>query len=390
LIGRVIIIVMDSVGIGWLPDAHLYGDAGANTLGHIYRDMEGFSLPVLEKLGLGNIEGTEFIKKCDEPIGCYGRAAERSKGKDTITGHWEMTGIVLDKPFPTYPYGFPEDLIKAFEKRIGRPVLGNKAASGTAIIDELGKVHMETGHPIIYTSADSVFQIAAHEEVVPLDMLYSMSEAAREVLTGEHRVARVIARPFIGKPGQFVRTANRRDYSVEPPAKTLLDYASEQGYSVTAVGKIYDIFNGRGITRHVHTGNNTEGISKTVHYINEDGKGIIFTNLVDFDMKYGHRNNVEGYGEALKEFDDALPVLLDSLKDEDLLIITADHGCDPTTSSTDHSREYVPVLAYGKRIRSGVNIGTRESFADIGATTAQALNIKGYNEGMSFLDIIVK
>lgn len=390
MIERVIIIVMDSVGIGWLPDAHLYGDTGANTLGHIYREIEGFSLPVLEMLGIGNIEGTEFIKKFDEPIGCYGRAAEKSKGKDTITGHWEMTGIVLDKPFPTYPYGFPADLIKAFEKRIGRPTLGNKAASGTAIIEELGKVHMETGHPIIYTSADSVFQIAAHEEIVPLDMLYGMCEAAREVLTGEHRVARVIARPFIGKPGRFVRTANRRDYSVEPPAKTLLDYASEQGHSVTAVGKIYDIFNGRGITRHVHTGNNIEGISKTIHYINEGGKGIIFTNLVDFDMKYGHRNNVEGYGEALKEFDDALPVLLDSLKEEDLLIITADHGCDPSTSSTDHSREYVPVLAYGKHIRSGVDIGTRESFADIGATTAQALNIQGYSEGMSFLDIIVK
>ena len=328
MLDRVIIIVMDSVGIGQLPDARLYGDSGANTLGHIYRDIEGFSLPVLEKMGIGNIEGTRFIKKSSAPIGCYGRAEERSKGKDTITGHWEMTGIILDKPFPTYPEGFPADIIGRFEKLIGRRVLGNKATSGTAIIEELGAVHMETGFPIVYTSADSVFQIAAHERIVPLEKLYDMCEAARNLLTGEHRVARVIARPFTGKPGEFTRTANRRDYSVEPPSKTLLDYAKEKGYCVTGVGKIYDIFNGRGISRHVHTENNREGISMTVDFIKEGEKGILFTNLVDFDMKYGHRNNVEGYGAALKEFDEGLSGILECLKERDLLIVTADHGCD--------------------------------------------------------------
>jgi len=389
LFDRVIIIVMDSVGIGELPDAHLYGDEGANTLGHIYRDVEGFSLPTLEKLGIGDIQGTRYIGKSSAPIGCFGRAAEKSKGKDTITGHWEITGIILDKPFPTYPNGFPEELIRRFEKLVGRRVLGNKAASGTQIIEELGAAHMETGYPIVYTSADSVFQIAAHEEIVPVEDLYGMCEAAREMLTGEHRVARVIARPFVGKPGEFIRTARRRDYSVEPPAATLLDHAVEQGYSVTAVGKIYDIFAGRGISRHVHTGSNRDGMEKTMDYINENGKGIIFTNLVDFDMKYGHRNNTEGYGAALREFDSWLSGLLDCLKEKDLLIITADHGCDPTTESTDHSREYVPILAYGKMLRRGVDIGTRESFADIGATAAQALGIKGLCVGNSFLDSIV-
>ncbi len=386
---RVIIIVMDSVGIGELPDAHLYGDEGANTLGHIYRDVEGFSLPTLEKLGIGDIQGTRYIGKSSAPIGCFGRAAEKSKGKDTITGHWEITGIILDMPFPTYPNGFPEELIRRFEKLVGRRVLGNKAASGTQIIEELGAAHMETGYPIVYTSADSVFQIAAHEEIEPGEDLYGMCEAARDLLTGEHRVARVIARPFAGKPGEFIRTAKRRDYSVEPPAATLLDHAVEQGYSVTAVGKIYDIFAGRGISRHVHTGSNRDGMEKTMDYINENGKGIIFTNLVDFDMKYGHRNNTEGYGAALREFDSWLSGLLDCLKEKDLLIITADHGCDPTTESTDHSREYVPILAYGKMLRRGVDIGTRESFADIGATAAQALGIKGLGVGNSFLDSIV-
>lgn len=389
LFDRVIIIVMDSVGIGELPDAHLYGDDGANTLGHIYRDIEDFSLPTLEKLGIGNIQGTKYIRKSSAPIGCYGRAAERSKGKDTITGHWEITGIILDKPFPTYPNGFPEELIRRFEELVGRKILGNKAASGTEIIEELGAVHMETGYPIVYTSADSVFQIAAHEEIVPVEVLYEMCEAAREMLTGEQRVARVIARPFVGKPGEFTRTAKRRDYSVEPPTATLLDHAVEQGCSVTAVGKIYDIFAGRGISRYVHTGSNRDGMEKTMDYIKENDKGIIFTNLVDFDMKYGHRNNAEGYGAALRDFDSGLCVLLDCLKKRDLLILTADHGCDPTTESTDHSREYVPILAYGKMLRRGVDIGTRESFADIGATAARALGIKGISAGNSFLDSIV-
>ena len=387
---RVIIIVLDSGGIGALPDAHLYGDVGSNTLGHIYRDIDGFSLPNLERLGLGNIEGTEYIREHEDPIGCYGRAMELSKGKDTLTGHWEMTGIVLDKPFPTYPDGFPREVVKAFERFIGVPVLGNKVASGTAIIEELGKEHMETGYPIIYTSADSVFQVAAHEEVLPLERLYEMCRLAREMLTGEHMVARVIARPFRGEPGAFKRTSNRRDYSVDPPGKTLLDYAVDESHTVTAVGKIFNIFNGKGITRHVHTKSNREGILRTREYIKEQGNGIIFTNLVDFDMIYGHRNNVEGYGIALKEFDQELTGIIDCMNEKDLLIITADHGCDPTTESTDHSREYVPILAYGVRVRKGVDIGTRKTFADIGATAAQALNIKGYSFGESFLKEILK
>lgn len=389
MIDRVIIIVMDSVGIGELPDAHLYGDEGSNTLGHIYRDIEGFSLPNLERLGIGNIEGTEYIKKHEKPVGCYGRAMELSKGKDSITGHWEITGIVLNRPFPTYPKGFPREVIKAFERLIDRRVLGNKVVSGTVIIDELGKEHMETGYPIVYTSADSVFQIAAHEDIIPLKQLYEMCKSARDLLQGEHRVARVIARPFIGAPGAFTRTVNRRDYSVEPPTDTLLDYAIKAGYTVTAVGKIYDIFNGRGITKHVPTKNNQEGISKTKEYINGLGKGIVFTNLVDFDMWYGHRNNVEGYGQALRDFDRELAGIMDIMGEKDLLILTADHGCDPTTISTDHSREYVPILVYGKKIRQGTNIGTRKTFADIGATVAEALNIKGYSFGESFLKTIL-
>lgn len=390
MIDRVILLVMDSVGIGELPDAHLYGDSGSNTLGHIYRDLKGFSLPNLERLGIGNIRETQYIKKHSAPVGCYGRAMEMSKGKDTITGHWEMTGIVLERPFPTYPEGFPDDLIKSFERLIDRPVLGNRAASGTAIIQELGSRHVLTGYPIVYTSADSVFQIAAHEEVIPLEQLYNICEEARGLLTGEHRVARVIARPFTGEPGEFVRTANRRDFSVAPPEKTLLDLALEQGHTVSAVGKISDIFNGRGISRYVHTKSNRDGISETKKFINEGTKGIIFTNLVDFDMHYGHRNNVEGYGSALREFDEGLFELMDCLGEKDLLILTADHGCDPTTASTDHSREYVPILAYGKSIKKGWDIGTRESFADIGATVADCLKIEGYKAGSSFLRHIIE
>ncbi len=389
MIDRVVIIVMDSVGIGELPDAHLYGDGGSNTLGHIYNSLKGFSLPNLERLGIGNIENNMYIPKHPRPIGCYGRAMEKSNGKDTITGHWEMTGVVLERPFPTYPTGFPEDLIQGFEKLIGRPVMGNKVASGTLIIEELGRQHMQTGYPIVYTSADSVFQIAAHEEVIPVEELYKICETARSFLTGEHRVARVIARPFTGKPGGFSRTHNRKDYSVDPPQKTLLDYAKDQGHIVSAVGKISDIFNGKGISRSVHTKNNSDGIQKTKEFIREDAKGIIFTNLVDFDMQYGHRNNVEGYGTALKELDNGLAGLMECLGEKDLLILTADHGCDPTTDSTDHSREYVPILACGKGIRTGVDIGTRESFADIGATVADALKIEGYKAGKSFLDLIV-
>lgn len=389
MIDRVILIVLDSVGIGALPDAWEYGDEGSNTLEHIYSSVKGFRLPNMEKMGLGNINGITEIPRCEEPVGCYGKAAEMSKGKDTTTGHWEMTGVILDNPFPTYPKGFPEDLIMEFKKRTGRGALGNKVASGTAIIEELGEEHMATGFPIVYTSADSVFQIAAHEEVIPLGELYRICETAREMLVGQHRVARVIARPFSGNPGAFARTPNRKDYSVEPPTKTLLDHAVDQGIEVSAVGKIADIFSGRGITRSVHTSDNREGIAETARYIETIEKGIIFTNLVDFDMKFGHRNNVEGYAEALIETDEGLRLIMGSLGDGDILIITADHGCDPTTESTDHSREYVPLLVYGNRVKRGRNLGIRESFSDIGATVADVLGIKGYSQGTTFKEIIL-
>lgn len=389
MFNRVILIVMDSVGIGELPDAAQYNDQGSNTLGNIYREIRGFSLPNLEHLGLGNIEKTPSLPEHPDPCGCFGKAAEKSAGKDTTTGHWEMAGIILEKPFPTYPDGFPDNLIKKFEEIIGRKVLGNKAASGTVIIEELGQQHINTGYPIVYTSADSVFQIAAHEKVITVDELYDICRKARRLLTGDHRVARVIARPFVGEPGNLTRTSNRKDFSVEPPEKTLLDFVCEQGFDVTAVGKIMDIFSGKGITRGIHTDSNKDGISKTIALIKEKNKGLIFTNLVDFDMKYGHRNNVEGYASALKELDNSIPEIMESLRDDDVLILTADHGCDPTTTSTDHSREYVPVLVYGKKIKKGINIGIRESFTDIGATVADILEINGFNIGESFKNIII-
>lgn len=390
MIKRVIVIVMDSVGIGELPDAAEYGDTGSNTLGNIYKSVEGFSLPNLERLGLGNIDGTPDIPEYADPIGCFGRAAEMSRGKDTTTGHWEITGVTLDKAFPTYPSGFPEEIISKFEEAIGRRVLGNKPASGTAIIQELGEEHMKTGCPIVYTSADSVFQIAAHEDVIPPEELYDMCRKARMLLTGEHRVARVIARPFIGKPGSFTRTPNRKDFSVEPPEKTLLDLAKEQGFDVIGVGKIVDIFSGRGITEWVHTENNRDGVERTIEYIKGRSRGIIFTNLVDFDMKYGHRNNLRGYADALKEFDRGLVDITGNLKEGDVLLITADHGCDPTTPSTDHSREYVPVLVYGRQIKRGINIGTRKTFSDIGATVADMLGIRGLKKGESFKKLVMQ
>ncbi len=389
MFSRVILIVMDSVGIGELPDADRYNDQGSNTLGNIYRNVSGFSLPGLERLGLGNIEGTPDIPEFRAPIGCFGKAAEKSSGKDTTTGHWEITGVILEKSFPTYPEGFPRTVIDSFERAIGRKSIGNKVASGTVIIEELGPQHMDTGYPIVYTSADSVFQVAAHEDIISVEQLYEICRKARELLVGEHLVARVIARPFTGKPGAFTRTPNRRDFSVEPPEKTLLDYACQQGIEVTAIGKIIDIFSGRGITRGVHTSGNKDGIDKTLEYIRNGTEGIVFTNLVDFDMKYGHRNNVEGYAGALKELDRAVDIMVSELRDSDILILTADHGCDPTTSSTDHSREYVPVLVYGNRIKRGVNLGVRESFADIGATVADILGIYGLKRGKSFKNLLI-
>jgi phosphopentomutase len=386
---RVIIIVLDSVGIGELPDAQKYGDKGSNTLGNIAANMPGFSLPNLESLGLGNIDNIKGIKPAANPIGCYGRMAEKSAGKDTTTGHWEIAGIILDKPFPVYPQGFPPEIIDKFEKSTNTKIIGNFVASGTEIINMLGDEHVKTGYPIVYTSADSVFQIAAHEEIIPVQRLYEMCEIARNILTGEHAVGRVIARPFIGKSGQYKRTDRRRDFSLDPIGKTILDYLKETGYEVKAVGKIEDIFNKKGITDAVHIHDNMDGVDKTLQYMKEDFEGILFTNLVDFDMLYGHRNDIEGYAKALMEFDGRLTEILSYLKDDDILFITADHGCDPSTESTDHSREYVPLVAYGKKLKRGINLGTRSTFSDIAQTVAQYLGIDAGFKATSFLEQIL-
>lgn len=381
---RAIIIVLDAVGIGELPDAPEYGDVGSNTLMNVKQQKPELNLKNMCSLGLGLIDGYNIYEKTDNPTGAYGKMKERSKGKDTTTGHWEISGIHLDIPFPTYPDGFPDEVIKPFEKEIGRKILGNYAASGTVIIQDLGDEHVNTGFPIVYTSADSVFQIAAHEEVIPLEELYHICEIARKQLQGKHGVARVIARPFTGTSGNYKRTQNRKDFSLAPIAPTILDYASEQGKTVACVGKIEDIFSNSGITKSVHTHTNAEGIEQTIKYINEDFEGIIFTNLVDTDMLYGHRNDVNGFAESLQYFDNNLPRILSSMKDEDILFITSDHGCDPTTPSTDHSREYALLLMYGKNVKPQ-NLGTRETFSDIAKTIAEYLSIKGSIDGTNML-----
>lgn len=386
---RVIVLVMDSVGIGELPDAELYGDKGSNTLGNIRKyAKENLILPNLEKLGLGKIEGVNGFNIPEQVTGCYGRMAEKSAGKDTTTGHWEIAGIIMDRPFPVYPDGFPPEIIEKFEKAINTKVLGNYAASGTEIIKTLGDEHVKTGYPIVYTSADSVFQIAAHEDVIPVERLYEMCRAARKILTGDHAVGRVIARPFNGSSGEYKRTERRHDFSLDPLGKTILDVLKENGLMVKAVGKIEDIFNQKGITHSVHTKGNMDGVDKTLQYMKEDFEGMIFTNLVDFDMVYGHRNNIDGYAEALKEFDLRIPEIISALKEDDLLIITADHGCDPYTESTDHSREYVPLLVYGSRFKSDANLGTRNSFSDIASTIAEYFGLKDNLNGESFLGLI--
>lgn len=390
MINRAILIVLDSVGAGELPDASKYGDVGSNTLKNIYKKTNNFSLPNLEHLGLLNINGFEDINKTDNYAGSVAKCNEQSKGKDTTTGHWEISGIILDKPFPTYPDGFPKELINEFEKRVGRKTIGNYAASGTEIIKVLGKEHVETKSLIVYTSADSVFQIAAHEDVVPLDELYKICEIARDLLQGEHGVGRVIARPFIGNEGEYKRTGNRKDYSLIPPQNTMLDYIKQNNMEVYAIGKIEDIFVNRGITRSNHTKNNEEGIDATIEALKENFKGLIFSNLVDFDMVYGHRNDVEGYANALKYFDGKLPEIISNLKDDDILIITADHGCDPTTDSTDHSREYIPLLFYGKNIKDNNNLGILDSFADIGKTILDLLKIDNDISGKSVAGNILK
>ena len=384
---RVIWIVLDSVGIGAMPDADAYGDAGSDTLGHICSRRK-VELPNLSRLGLTKIKPLAGLPCVDHPAGAYGKCRLASPGKDTTTGHWEMSGIILDKPFPLFPHGFPADVVAQFEEKIGRKILGNKAASGTEIIDELGAEHMRTGSPIVYTSADSVFQIAAHVDVIPLDELYRECEIARELLRGPYEVGRVIARPFGGEPGNFKRTADRHDYAVPPPQGMLLDQLAARGVPVYAVGKISDIFLGRGITHSVKTKNNDDGMEKTMAAMREQSNGLIFVNLVDFDQLYGHRNDVDGYARALEATDRWIPNL--DLQPNDLLILTADHGCDPTTPSTDHSREYTPLLVYGHQVAADCNLGTRGSLADIGQTVAENFGAAAIPSGSSFLHDIQK
>jgi phosphopentomutase len=383
-VSRVILVVLDSVGVGALPDAAQYGDEGSDTLGNTARAMGGIDLPHLRAWGLGNIHPIPGVSPVRSPEAAFGRMAELSAGKDTTVGHWEMVGIISERPLPTYPHGFPADLMARFQAAIGRPTLGNYPASGTVILDELGAEHMRTGYPIVYTSADSVFQIAAHEEVIPIQDLYRMCETARSLLRGEHNVGRVIARPFVGSPGAFRRTERRRDFSAPPPGPTLLDHIVAAGQPVYAVGKIEDIFAARGISHAVHTRDNMDGVDKTLEAMHQCPDGLIFTNLVDFDMLYGHRNNAAGYAAALRAVDDRIPDLTNALREQDVLILTADHGCDPTTPSTDHSREYVPLLLFGPKIRAGTNVGTRKSFADLGATIAEWLRVELLQVGNSF------
>jgi len=384
MVNRVLLIVLDSVGAGEAPDADKYGDVGSNTLGHVC-DVTGVKLPNLGKLGLGNILPLKSVEADKSAVGAYGKMQEHSAGKDTTTGHWEIAGLWIDKAFPTFPNGFPDEVINKFEERIGRKVIGNKPASGTEIIEELGEEHVKTGYPIVYTSADSVFQIAAHEGVIPLNELYKMCEIAREILKGDYAVGRVIARPFVGEAGNFVRTENRRDFSLKPFSPTILDKLKDAGHEVFAIGKIEDIFAGCGITGKDHSTNNKDGIIATLKALDKVKNGLIFTNLVDFDMLYGHRNNPQGYADALRYFDDHLPEIMSKLKDDDLLIITADHGNDPTTASTDHSREYVPLLVYNRRFTNGKDLGVRKTFSDIAATIAEIFNVEGTGHGTSFL-----
>ena len=382
---KAILIVLDSVGIGEMPDAHLYGDEGSNTLGNIARAVGGMDIPNLEALGLGNIAPIEGVKPQKSPTAAFGKAAELSVGKDTVTGHWEMAGVILRDPLKTFPEGFSEEIIRTFEEKIGRKSIGNVVASGTEIIERMGEEHMKTGFPIIYTSADSVFQIAAHEEIIPLAELYRYCQIARDMLVGGWQVGRVIARPFLGTPGNFQRTGNRKDYALNPFNKTILEYVKEDGQNVMCVGKIEDVFNKIGDTHAVHTKNNMDGVDETLNYIAQPMSGLVWSNLVDFDMMFGHRNDYMGYYNAIREFDVRLPEILEKLGDEDILIITADHGCDPTTASTDHSREYIPLLIYGKSIRAGSTMGVRKSFSDIGKTILDYLDIPNELYGESFL-----
>ena len=386
---RAIWIILDSVGIGEMPDADRFGDKGADTLGHVNAYRGRLNVPNLEKLGLFSIDGTSIYDSSVTPIGAYGKAAELSNGKDTTTGHWEMVGIETKKAFPTYPDGFPDDVMKEFLDKTGLSgYLGNCVASGTTIINELGDEHVRTGYPIIYTSADSVFQIAAHEDVIPVPRLYEICEIAREILRGEHEVARVIARPFIKEGDKYARTSNRHDYSIKPTEENLLCYMDKAGYRVTGVGKIGDIFCGVGIGDSVHTKSNIDGMEKTLDFMDTQHDGLIFTNLVEFDSTWGHRRDVEGYAGGLEAFDQELSKVLAKMHDDDLLIINADHGCDPTFKGTDHTREYIPVLMYHKGMKQGVNLGTLNTFADIGATLADNFGVQKLAIGHSMKNLI--
>jgi phosphopentomutase len=388
LFERIIWIVLDSVGIGELPDAAEYGDAGRNTLGHIARSRP-LALRNLVRLGLANIAPLDHLRAPASPEGCYGKGATHSPGKDTTTGHWEMAGIWLPQAFPVYKHGFPRELIEQFERAIGRKTIGNKPASGTEIIKELGEEHVRTGFPIVYTSGDSVFQIAAHEDMIPIADLYRMCEIARKILDGPHKVGRVIARPFTGTPGNFRRTERRHDYAVDPPRPMLMDVLVERKVPIFGIGKIHDIYNGRGVERYVTTSNNADGMEKLHATLSEQKTGLIFANLVDFDMLYGHRKDVEGFAKSLEEFDGLLAPLLRAMTPRDLLMITADHGCDPDPAwpTTDHSREYVPILTYSLEGKRGVNLGVRDTLADMGQTVAE--NFGGaIPHGKSFLQAI--
>ncbi len=386
---RIHLVVLDSVGIGESPDAHLFGDVGANTLGHIAEEMKGLHMPNMESFGLSNISKLKGIKVVEEPTAYYTKMQEASVGKDTMTGHWEMMGLNIDKPFKVYPNGFPKELLDELEKRTGRKIIGNKPASGIGIIDELGEEHMKTGALIVYTSADPVLQIAAHEGIIPIEEQYRICEIARELtLEPEYLVGRVIARPFIGEPGNFTRTTNRHDYALKPFNRTVMNELADSGFDVVAIGKISDIFNGEGITKSVRTISNMDGVDKLIDVMKKDFHGLSFTNLVDFDALFGHRRDPIGYGKALEEFDARLDEIMAVLRQDDLLIITADHGNDPVHEGTDHTREYVPLLIYSPLLKQGGALPQTETFSDIGATIAENFNVKSPEFGTSFLDLL--
>jgi phosphopentomutase len=384
---RVIVIVLDSVGVGEMPDAAEYGDRGSNTLGNIARKV-ALEIPALRRLGLSRIVEMRGVPPAPDPAASFGRMAERSPGKDSVTGHWELMGLTMERAFPTYPHGFPDEIIREFERRIGRTSIGNVVASGTVIIDQLGPEHMRTGAPIVYTSADSVFQIAAHEEIIPVPELYRECEIAYDIMVRGRGLGRIIARPFVGQPGSFHRTPNRHDYAMPPTGETLLDRLTRAGVPTFAIGKIADLFAGQGVAESVHTVSDEDGMDQVERAVAERSAGLVFANLVDFDTVYGHRNNVEGYAANLERFDARLSRLLPQLRPDDLLVLTADHGNDPTTPSTDYSREYVPLLVHGARARAGVDLGTRPTFADLGQTLAEVFGVGPLAHGTSFLSQI--